>query len=69
MGDPRPEDHPDPGLIEGLEPDQLVATSSRPLPPRQLSAAAKIGFWTLRGFVLLITALVVYSFVVSLRGH
>ncbi len=67
--DPRPEDHPDSELIEGLEPDQLVATSSRPLPPRRLSVAAKIGFWSLRGFVLLITALVVYIFVVGLRGH
>lgn len=63
--DPRTEGHPDYGLIEGPEPDQLAVR----LPPLQLGVAAKIGFWALRVFVLLITALVVYVFVVGLRGN
>jgi hypothetical protein len=66
----RPEGHSDSELIEGLEPDQLVVTSSMPLPLLQLSRTWRIAFLALRVFVLLITALVVYTFVVSLpAGH
>lgn len=64
----RPEGHPDSELIESLEPDQLVATSSIPFPLLRLSRAWRIAFWTLRIFVLLIAALVVYVFVVGLHG-
>jgi hypothetical protein len=59
--------HPDDDLVMALEPDQLVAESSRPLPRYVLGRAASLGLWALRIFVLVITALVVYTFVLSLR--
>ena len=51
--------HPDDELIHALEPDQVVAVASRPLPRYQLSSAGNIALWFLRIFVLLITALVI----------
>jgi hypothetical protein len=59
--------HPDAELVMALEPDQLVAESSRPLPRYVLGRAATAGLWALRAFVLVITALVVYTFIRSLR--
>lgn len=64
----RPESHPDHELIAWLEPDQLVATSSLPLPRMQLSRRRDVAFWALRIFVLLTTGLVVYVFIASLGG-
>ena len=58
--------HPDNELIHALEPDQVVVVASRPLPRYQLSRAGHIALWALRGFVLLITALVVYTFIIAL---
>lgn len=58
--------HPEEELIIGLEPDQVVAAMSRPLPRYQMSGAGNLALWLLRIFVLLITALVVYTFVVAL---
>jgi hypothetical protein len=49
-----------------LEPDQVVAVASRPLPRYQLSSAGNVALWLLRIFVLLITALVVYTFIIAL---
>ena len=59
--------HPDDELLFALEPDQLVAASSRTLPRYILGRTATLALWALRGFVLIITALVVYTFVLSLR--
>ncbi len=59
--------HPDEELLSALEPDQLVAASSQPLPRYIMGRAANAALWVLRGFVLIITAMVVYTFVVSLR--
>ncbi len=59
--------HPDNELLSALEPDQLVAASSRPLPRYVLSGAASLALWVLRGFVLIVTAMIIYTFVVSLR--
>ena len=64
----QPEGHPDSELIEGLEPDQLVETSSLPLPQLRLSLTWNVFFWALRIFVLLITTLVIYVFVIGLPG-
>lgn len=64
----QPEGHPDSELIDGLEPDQLVVASSQPLPLLRLSRTWKVFLWVLRIFVLLISALVIYVFVVGLRG-
>ena len=61
------EGHAEQELLFALEPDQLVAESSRPLPRRVLSRAANLALWALRVFVLIITALVVYTFVHSLQ--
>ena len=58
--------HPDDELIQALEPDQLVAVASRPLPRYQLSSTGNVALWLLRIFVLLITALVIYTFVIAL---
>jgi hypothetical protein len=58
--------HPDDELIHALEPDQVVAVASRPLPRYQLSSADNVALWLLRIFVLLITALVVYTFIIAL---
>ena len=58
--------HPDDELIQALEPDQLVAATSKPLPRYQLGHTANVALWFLRIFVLLITALVVYTFVKAL---
>jgi hypothetical protein len=58
--------HPDDELIRALEPDQIVAEASRPLPRYRLSRAGNIALWLLRVFVLLITAIVVYTFIIAL---
>lgn len=50
-------------LIEGLEPGQLVAVTSRPLALRAMSVKLRIGLWILRIAVLVLTGLVVYVFV------
>jgi hypothetical protein len=65
----RPDGHLESELIEGLEPDQLVESSSVPLPLAQLSRAWRIALWVLRVFSLLITTLVVYTFVANLHGR
>ncbi len=59
--------HPDEELVGALEPDQLVAAASRRLPRCALSRATSFWLWALRVFVVIITLLVVYTFVVSLR--
>lgn len=64
----QPEGHPEEELIEGLEPDQLLAAASKPLPRLRLTRSAEIGLRVLRGFVLLIAVLVIYAFVLKLRA-
>ena len=59
--------HPDDELLFALEPDQLVAASSRPLPRYVLGSTATLALWALRGFVLIITTLVIFTFVRSLQ--
>ena len=58
--------HPDDELIHALEPDQVVAAASRPLPRYRLSSAGNVALWLLRIFVLIITALVAYTFILAL---
>lgn len=53
-------------LIDGLEPDQLVSATSRPLQRMQLPLKVHIGLWTLRIFLLIMTGLIVYTFVYQL---
>jgi len=49
-------------LIMHLERDQFVAETSRPVPPAQLSPAARAGLWALRVFVVLVSLMVIYTF-------
>jgi len=55
-------------LIHYLESDQLVAERSVPVPRARLSRRASAGLWALRVFVVLVSAMVVYTFVWQL-GH
>ena len=52
--------------VHYLEPDQLVTKRSRPLPHASLGARARAGLWALRVFSIVLSAMVVYAFVVQL---
>lgn len=54
-------------LIMHLERDQFVAETARPVPRAPLSSATVAGLWALRVFVVLVSAMVIYTFVVNLR--
>ena len=53
-------------LIAYLEADQLVAERARPLPEATLGRGASAGLWALRIFVLVLSAMVIYTFVAQL---
>jgi hypothetical protein len=53
-------------LIMHLERDQFVSETARPVPRAALSRAAVTGLWALRVFVVLVSAMVIYTFVVNL---
>jgi hypothetical protein len=65
-GEP-PEELPPEGtdeeLIMHLEPDQLVAATMEPVAPAPLGPRAKALLWGLRIFVVLVSIMVVYTFV------
>jgi hypothetical protein len=50
-------------LIMHLERDQFVAATSQPVAPAPLSLRAKLGLWALRIFVVLVSIMVLYTFV------
>jgi hypothetical protein len=50
-----------------LEADQLVADTQRPVPRAELSRRAVAALWALRIFVIVLSAMVIYTFVVQLR--
>jgi hypothetical protein len=54
-------------LIMDLERDQFVAATSRPVPRALLSARATAGLWTLRVFVVLVSLMVIYTFIDQLH--
>ncbi|MGA2454774.1 MAG: hypothetical protein ABSG93_14750 [Solirubrobacteraceae bacterium] len=54
-------------LIMHLERDQLVVETSRPVPRAPLSARANAGLWALRVFVVLVSLMVIYTFIAQLR--
>ncbi len=54
-------------LIMHLERDQFVAETSRPVPRAPLSARASAGLWALRVFVVLVSLMVIYTFVAQLH--
>jgi hypothetical protein len=53
-------------LVEFLERDQLVTDKARPLPRAPLSQGAKVALWALRVFVIVVAAMVIYTFFVQL---
>ena len=53
-------------LFMSLERDQLVAGRSRALAPARLSRRARMALWALRIFVLVVGAMVIYTFVAQL---
>ena len=63
------EGEPDEDLIEGLEPDQLVDAMESRLPRRRVGRWAETGLWALRVFVLVMSALVIYTFAAGLGSH
>jgi hypothetical protein len=54
-------------LIMHLERDQFVAETSRPVSRATLSARATAGLWALRIFVVLVSLMVIYTFVSQLN--
>ena len=65
--DPRPPDRFEDEMVMHLERDQLVAETSRPVSRATLSASATAGLWALRVFVVLVSLMVIYSFIDQLR--
>jgi hypothetical protein len=61
-------DLPDEDLVMFLEPDQLVVDKRRRVPRARLSRRATAGLWALRVFVLVVSAMVIYTFFARLAG-
>ena len=64
-GRPRPA-RDDPATY--LDRDQLVAGTQRPVARAQLSSRAGAALWALRVFVLVVSAMVLYSFFAQLHS-
>jgi hypothetical protein len=58
---------PDEELIVHLERDQTVAETSKPVAPAELSPRVVAGLWALRIFVVLVSLMVIYTFVDQLH--
>lgn len=54
-------------LIMHLERDQFVVETSRPVPRAALSAPFTAGLWALRIFVVLVSLMVIYTFIDQLH--
>jgi hypothetical protein len=54
-------------LIMHLERDQFVAETSRPVPRAVLGARVTAGLWALRVFVVLVSLMVIYTFIDQLH--
>jgi hypothetical protein len=65
--DPRRSSRPEDELIMHLERDQLVAETSRPLQRAVLGSRATVAMWVLRVLVLVVSAMVVYTFIDQLH--
>lgn len=61
------EDASDQALIEFLERDQLVADTSVPVHLARLGARTSAALWALRVFVLVVSFMVIYTFVAQLH--
>ncbi|HEY0932706.1 MAG TPA: hypothetical protein VGD91_03100 [Trebonia sp.] len=58
----------DAALAAALEPGQLVADAARPVPRAQLSGRARAGLGLLRVFALVVSLMVIYTFVSQLHS-
>ena len=56
----------DEALVIFLETDQLVSGKTRPVPRARLSPKANAALWALRLFALIVSAMVIYTFVSQL---
>ena len=65
--DLQPQERREDELIMHLERDQFVAETSRPVPRAVLGARAVAGLWALRVFVVLVSVMVVYTFLYELH--
>jgi hypothetical protein len=54
-------------LVMHLARGQLVAETSRPVPRAALSARTAAGLWALRVFVVLVSLMVIYTFIDQLH--
>ncbi len=61
--------HTNPGgeTTEFSQPNQLMADTTNRLPRAPLTPPARAGLWALRIFVLLITTMVIYTFIAKLN--
>lgn len=64
--DRRKNDAPDEEMVGFLERDQLVADRTLPIGPATLGTAPRIALWALRIFVLVVGAMVIYTFFAQL---
>jgi hypothetical protein len=53
-------------LVDFLEPDQLAVDRSRPVPRYQLTPQTSFWLWVLRVFVVVVSAMVIYTFFAQL---
>jgi hypothetical protein len=65
--DLQPQERFEDELIMHLERDQFVAETSRPVPPATLGIRATTGLWALRVFVILVSLMVIYTFIDQLH--
>jgi hypothetical protein len=65
--DPQPPERSEDEQIMHLERGQLVTETSRPVPRAALSARAVAALWALRVFVVLVSLMVIYTFIDQLR--
>lgn len=65
--DLQPQERFEDELIMHLERDQFVAETSRPVSRVALSARATAGLWALRVFVVLVSLMVIYTFIDQLH--
>jgi hypothetical protein len=53
-------------LVMYLERDQLASDRGQPVPRADLSRGVNVGLWALRVFALVVSAMVVYTFIAQL---
>jgi hypothetical protein len=65
--DPQPPERSEDKQVMHLQRGQLVAETSRPVPRAALSARTAAGLWALRVFAVLVSLMVIYTFIDQLH--